>query len=847
MLKLLHDAPPQNDNGHAIAATAAVVAASKGGEAGGEEVPDVDFTLLRPLLASRSGEEDEERQRLDGERQLVITVLLAQVCAQLDVTPRTFCDQALRLYERGVLDSLEFLYEWRYISPPLMQRLDRASEVAAIRASLERNPPVFIRAKGGGGVGSGGGCGGGSSGGVVGPGSGTAGATGGHGGDPGAPGTGGGGAEDDSGPLAAAPLGAVSSRYLRDYVEMGLIARGAFGDVFRSRHRLDGSEYAVKKVSFASASGLQNARAQLSLREVTNLSKLDHPNVVRYHTAWLESNWASSRGTAATVAADSRRLLMGDAEAAPLAPPPPPPPPPAAAAQMLSALDGPSWPEADPQVEEVSEWSGYDGRGDDAIVLEDGDDVSSYSSLGVSYAGGGGGGDGSIDDIVSFRREGSASHAGSVSVTTVPADGRRSPPSGDAEVRDVALYNKPHTITLFIQMALCRGATLQEFLRSRNRKLAARRAQSADWTTAAMKAAVAATVAPTAATGREGAAGRAGAAAAEAVPMRQRSMSACSDSGAPSPKAEVDIGEALGLFAQLMRGISHVHAQGVLHRDLKPENIFLVEEMAGSSAGITVKIGDFGLSTAQAGAGVGSEDETRAVADSPNGAGRQSVVGTASYAAPENLAGRSYARSADIFSLGLILLELCCPFQTGHERAAAFATARASPPSVPAGLRRRHPQVAALALRLTEADPAARPTAEEVLEMELFKAPTPEEAALRHQLAERDARLKRQEEMIQTLQRRLEELGGGGGSGKAGGGGNGGRGGGGHGGTAGGGSADLTDAGDVADADDHEGRGTLAGAGTGVGGGGGGSDRSGIVVEDVCGGRPTIQVQESGA
>lgn len=30
-------------------------------------------------------------------------------------------------------------------------------------------------------------------------------------------------------------------RYLRDFEEEGLIARGSFGDVYRTRHRLDGT------------------------------------------------------------------------------------------------------------------------------------------------------------------------------------------------------------------------------------------------------------------------------------------------------------------------------------------------------------------------------------------------------------------------------------------------------------------------------------------------------------------------------------------------------------------------------------------------------------------------------
>lgn len=42
------------------------------------------------------------------------------------------------------------------------------------------------------------------------------------------------------------------------------------------------------------------------------------------------------------------------------------------------------------------------------------------------------------------------------------------------------------------------------------------------------------------------------------------------------------------LFREMVEGLAHIHAQGMIHRDLKPGNIFL------NSSG-HIKIGDFGL------------------------------------------------------------------------------------------------------------------------------------------------------------------------------------------------------------------------------------------------------------
>ncbi|EGP84431.1 uncharacterized protein MYCGRDRAFT_30507, partial [Zymoseptoria tritici IPO323] len=67
------------------------------------------------------------------------------------------------------------------------------------------------------------------------------------------------------------------SRYLKDFDELGILGKGGYGQVFHVRHRLDGRTYAVKK-----------AVLDEILTEVRSLSRLDHPNVVRYFSSWIE-------------------------------------------------------------------------------------------------------------------------------------------------------------------------------------------------------------------------------------------------------------------------------------------------------------------------------------------------------------------------------------------------------------------------------------------------------------------------------------------------------------------------------------------------------------------------------
>ncbi|KAL9074515.1 MAG: hypothetical protein Q9157_004374 [Trypethelium eluteriae] len=73
------------------------------------------------------------------------------------------------------------------------------------------------------------------------------------------------------------------SRYTREWVEMGRLGRGGFGEVLKARNNLDGRIYAVKKIKQESSAGLTDL-----LHEVMLLSRLNHPYVVRYYAAWPE-------------------------------------------------------------------------------------------------------------------------------------------------------------------------------------------------------------------------------------------------------------------------------------------------------------------------------------------------------------------------------------------------------------------------------------------------------------------------------------------------------------------------------------------------------------------------------
>ena len=76
------------------------------------------------------------------------------------------------------------------------------------------------------------------------------------------------------------------SRYNQDFDEAGRLGKGGFGQVVKARNKLDGRFYAVKKISQNSATALKD-----TLSEIMLLSRLNHPYVVRYYTAWLEEEF----------------------------------------------------------------------------------------------------------------------------------------------------------------------------------------------------------------------------------------------------------------------------------------------------------------------------------------------------------------------------------------------------------------------------------------------------------------------------------------------------------------------------------------------------------------------------
>jgi eukaryotic-like serine/threonine-protein kinase len=103
-------------------------------------------------------------------------------------------------------------------------------------------------------------------------------------------------------------------------------------------------------------------------------------------------------------------------------------------------------------------------------------------------------------------------------------------------------------------------------------------------------------------------------------------------------RGRLPVDEAVDWIAQACRGLDYAHRNGLVHRDVKPGNLLRSE---GDG---TVKLADFGIAkTASEESGITQVG---------------SVLGTASYLAPEQAHGEEATALSDVYGLGVVAYQL---------------------------------------------------------------------------------------------------------------------------------------------------------------------------------------------
>ena len=160
--------------------------------------------------------------------------------------------------------------------------------------------------------------------------------------------------------------------------------------------------------------------------------------------------------------------------------------------------------------------------------------------------------------------------------------------------------------------------------------------------------------------------------------------------------------DPLGIASEIADALVAAHERGIAHRDLKPENVML------TTSG-RVKVLDFGLARVSA-------TRIAIAADAESEPKHTLIAGTPGYLSPEQARGEVSTTAADLWSFGLLLVELLTgktPWPVGLGSQELLQRASRAEVAIPTGLPRLETQ---LLRTLLAPDPQARPSARETRE-----------------------------------------------------------------------------------------------------------------------------------
>jgi eukaryotic-like serine/threonine-protein kinase len=118
--------------------------------------------------------------------------------------------------------------------------------------------------------------------------------------------------------------------------------------------------------------------------------------------------------------------------------------------------------------------------------------------------------------------------------------------------------------------------------------------------------------------------------------------------------------EAVDIATQMACGLAEAHAHGIIHRDIKPSNVMITPN------GVA-KIVDFGLAR---------------ITEQTITGGSIGPIGTVDYMSPEQALGETIDQRTDLWSLGVVLVEMVTgqnPFHRERASATIFAVINAAP------------------------------------------------------------------------------------------------------------------------------------------------------------------------
>lgn len=477
------------------------------------------------------------------------------------------------------------------------------------------------------------------------------------------------------------------SRYLTDFEPVQCLGRGGFGVVFEARNKVDDCNYAIKRIRLPNR---ELAREKV-MREVKALAKLEHPGIIRYFNAWQESppegwqeemdqRWLKDASTT-----DWPMSFLDHMEALSVKVP---------VSSSVSPVSGEEADALEASVDTQALLSSSSTGGATSFSVDEGD-LSFHPLL--------------AHDSLMSERDSQAD----LDASDTPHSFELCPPRGPSDCTsssfDIVFEDSgcDRDVDANTDSASTSPGTLTE--RNSSSSSHTRHQEHVQPSSSSPPRPTSLTLAlPT-------------------TPPTQRTQ--------PSPKVYLYIqmqlcrkenlkdwmaqrclpeqrehNQCLDIFLQIAEAVDFLHSKGLMHRDLKPSNIFFTMDDV-------VKVGDFGLVTAMD--QEEDEDEQSSLTPAPLLTRHTGQVGTKLYMSPEQLSGNSYSHKVDIYSLGLILFELLCPFRTQMERVRTLTEVRAL--RFPEVFSKNNVQELSMVRSMLSPSPAERPEAADITGMPLFQ------------------------------------------------------------------------------------------------------------------------------